>query len=192
MDNKKKIIGTIALGGLMLGAPFAAFAFSGNSQMSNQYSDEIVQDRIADHSAMSELRIEHMNEIINALLEDDSDLDRLKEIVEEFIDLELTASELDLNDVQRQEMRDVFFEFREDSRELGKEFRNLIEDSFSEEELTAFGDEHRADMEELGLSQGKGQHRNQFDDLSSDERETIREEMGWSEGKGQGMGKHFR
>lgn len=202
--NKKKIIGTIALGGLMLGAPFAAFAFSGNSQMNDNGSNQVnlldedtLNERLNFMQAALELQIEHANQLIDSLdSEDYVDIDRLNEIVLEYSELEAALSQID-DEALAEDLREAFFESHMDERELSREFRDLIYNAFTIEEHEELRDEFRAEMDALKIEYDvpqrpdiseRGEHRNQFDDLSSEDRRAISGEMGSSENKGQGRG----
>jgi hypothetical protein len=157
--NKKKILSVFALGGLALSAPFVAFATttdysedSGKKLPINQLSEE---EHIEFLQNKLDIQIEHANTLIDALDDDDDvDTDRLKEIVEEFAELEATLAELDVTEETKEDMREFFFEFRDDARGLSAEFKELIQDAFTDDEKEEFREEFEEDMEELNEEYG--------------------------------------
>ena len=195
--SKKKIIGTIVLGGLMLSAPFAVFAFgSNNNQINNDsrlyinLNEEDLFNRLEYMQAALGLQIEHANELITALdSEDNIDVDRLNEIIVEYAELEEVLATIN-DDALADDLREAFFEYQFESRDLSREFRDLIFNAFTIEEHNELREEFKAEMDtlrkEFGIEFNGKSPRNSVDDLSDYQRGKINSEMGWnSHGKGQ-------
>jgi hypothetical protein len=204
--NRKKIVTSLALGGLILGGSFAAFAASPMSNngygqefgIQSQINDNLVQQDKLDLLADAlELQIEHANILISELDDDSANIDELKSIVDEFAQLEKSLDELNVDGLMRDELREIFFEVKSESKELSQNFKDLIEDSFTEEERLAFREEFRTQREQVlggvgkygGSGEGLGNYgegnfqSNQFNSLNRDEIETVRKEMGWNRGQ---------
>jgi hypothetical protein len=149
-NNITKKIMTIALGGLLLSAPLAASYATQNSDDINNV--EKIQLTNEDHlefvKAALDLQIEHANELINSV-DEDFDTDRLKAIVLEYAELEEFLDSVEVESMLKEELRETFFEFREESKELSKEFKSIIKTAFNEEERESFREEFKADKAAL-------------------------------------------
>ena len=152
--NKKKTFAALTATGLVLTAPFAAFAYDDTTQsfdkQKHPISDLSSEERVEFMKLKFDQQIEHATTLVHALdSDDDVDTDRLEEIIEEFAELESSLDELDVSSDSREDLRDAFFEIKEDAKELSFEFRDLIKDAFSVEEREAFREQFEADKNDL-------------------------------------------
>lgn len=161
--NKK--IKIIIIGGLTLSAPFVAFAYNANSENTpNNFGKSFGKniDMYQQNFKMSEdekielldktlnIQIEHANYLMENLdSQTDVNITRLKQIVSEFSELEASLDDLNADDELRTEFRDVFFEIQTDARGLSKEFRTLIQESFSTEQREQFREQFKNEKNQL-------------------------------------------
>ncbi len=217
MKTNKKLITSILVGALAISAPLSAFASQGfnenqiNKQQFNSdinYSQEDIENRINLLSSALDLQIEHANTLIDDLdLDSDVNVDELREIIDEFAQLELTLNELDISEIQKDEFRTIFLEYQDESKELSSQFKDIIQDAFSYDEIQSYREEFKLEKEQLrgnysnyGTNAGnkmnggnnnsqqeikssnRGQMNNnidksQFDDMTEEEIEEKRAEM---------------
>ncbi len=152
--NKKKLIGTIAIGGLILSAPLAAFAYKGGFDTEDRFNsiNEIVadEDHIEFMKQSIELQIDQANTLIEQL-DDTSDeqKEELELIIKEYAELEEFLESVDINEATADELRDAFFEVRETQHDLSHQIRDIIQSSFTIEERIALRTELQTQMDAL-------------------------------------------
>lgn len=158
--NKKKLFGTIALGGLVISAPVAAFAYAGfgNDGSGFKNKDNNMQDQsnfdLTDEEHLEfmkeniQLKIEHANTLIDMLDEKGVNSEILKEEVLDYAELSMFLESVDVNEVTKEELREAFFDMRYD-RENRDEMRTILHETFDEEELKEIRDEFKSEKDEL-------------------------------------------
>ena len=171
--NNKNTLKGVLIGGLLLSAPFATFAVS-NVDFENTNGNRMGQGKGFSHSqgslidapyvdenyierldAQIEQKVENAKFLIEQLAETDSSVDvgRLNAIVDEFAELDAELDALDIEDAQADELREIFFETRDEATDLTTEFREIITEAFSDDEIV----ELRAELQQRsGLGNGDG------------------------------------
>lgn len=152
-------VGTITTGVLVAtSATFAAVSTSSDeaglndiekthkkmSPMNNLTVEEIVEIK----SAMTQLKVNHLTEVISILDLKDVDTTEIEAILDDFKYLEEFLAEVDLDNTSKEELKDAFFELRPE-RESAKLVRDIVKENLSEEELEELKEGFRTDREEL-------------------------------------------
>ena len=157
INNKLIKVGAIATGVILVGAS-AAFAASDNdAELSDNEKmhkkmhplyNLTVEEVHEIQTAVVELRIEHLNEIIEILDEKDVDTTEIEAILDDFKYLEEFLAEVDLDNTTKQELREAFFELRPE-KESAKLVKDVLQENLTEEELEELKEGFKADYETL-------------------------------------------
>ena len=156
--NKKNLLGTLAIGGLVISAPLAAFAVSDNGTDSleniNKKNFNSPMDDLSDEQRLefmkeeTQLKIDHTNTIINLLEEEGVDVSGFDSIVEDYAELNEFLNSVEVDDMTKEELREAFFDLRPD-REGMRELRDALRENFDEDKLSEIREEFHSDMEDL-------------------------------------------
>ena len=201
-NNSKKMITGIMIGAVALSAPFAVMAAPGsdigkmgNNNLDNLNGGSNYNDMAAEKMDLLketlQLQIEHANSLIDDIdVDDNVDVDELRNIVDEFALLEASIDELNIDGALADDMRSLYFEIKGESRDLSSEFKGLIETAFSEEERDVLREELQVEKQvlkqnyNLGFKNSdnamKGSMSNEYDSLTDEERDAICTEMRWT------------
>jgi hypothetical protein len=154
--SKKKIFGTLAMGGLILSAPLAVFADSENEINQEEYKKidktEIYNLTEEEHLELmkeqTQLKIEHLTTIINILENEGIDISEFNSIVDDYIELNTFLNSVNVDETTKEELREAFFELKPDREEI-RELKIILRNTFEKKELQEIRSEHKIKMDNL-------------------------------------------
>lgn len=155
--NKKNIFKAIAIGGLVISAPLAIFAYQGNhfndmnnkafgfnsemSELSNEDKLELAKER-------TQIMTNQITSVIDILDKEGVDTSELDSIIEDYADLTDFLNSIAVDEMTKEELRDAFFEVRP-NREKMMELRSILRENFDKTELKEIREDFKDEMNEL-------------------------------------------
>lgn len=148
--SNKKLIATLTIGGLLLSGPFAALAATSTDSV------DIIKERFEGDKALMtgsllnqpdydkqierlekaiEKKIEQANLLIAELDTGSVNIIELESIVEEYVKLETFLEEVEAEKEEADYLKEIFFEYKEDATDLTTEFRTILVNNLSDDEL---------------------------------------------------------
>ena len=152
--KNKKMIGTLAIGGLLLSAPLAAFAHKGGPQTTleneqlntfNELSDEEHLEFLKEEIS---LKLEHVSTLLSTLEEEGIDVSDFVIISEQYADLIEFLESVDITSTTKEELRETFFELQP-QKEGMRELEVILRETFDREELRELKDNFKEEMDTL-------------------------------------------
>lgn len=136
----------LTMTGLIFSAPLAAFAFNHNSadtykQHGFGHSDLIdnpdYEKQIERLEETIQRKIDQANKILEEVEIDEETEKELKEIIAEYSELETYLETSDLSSAQVEDLKDLYFQYKEETSTLTTEFRTVLRNTLTDEELAA-------------------------------------------------------
>lgn len=158
MNNKKKILTTLAVGGLAISAPMAAFAFAGDNErnyanFTSPLAELTDEEKLSFMQEKIDLKKEHVEDLIQELDDAGVDTSGFDSMVDDYVELSAFLATVDVDETTRGELREAFFDLKPD-REGMKELRETLRETFDEGELEEIKEGFKAEMDELRESYG--------------------------------------
>lgn len=140
-STRKKFIGLIALGGLILTGPFAVFALNSNTVNSSQFTNSNFNINNLDTNLINEpdydkqieklekeinAKISQANSLIKTMDESSVNIDELNNIISEYVRLETFLEEVQYEKQESDYLKEIFFEEKSEFINLSDEFRNIL------------------------------------------------------------------
>ncbi|MCA9486926.1 MAG: hypothetical protein KC548_04700 [Nanoarchaeota archaeon] len=143
--KKKKIVLGLTMTGLIFSAPLAAFAFNHNGADTYKHgfghSDLIdnpdYEKQIERLEETIQRKIDQANKILEEVEIDEETEKELKEIIAEYSELETYLETSDLSSAQVEDLKDLYFQYKEETSTLTTEFRTVLRNTLTDEELAA-------------------------------------------------------
>ena len=135
----------LTMTGLIFSAPLAAFAFNHNGADTYKHgfghSDLIdnpdYEKQIERLEETIQRKIDQANKILEEVEIDEETEKELKEIIAEYSELETYLETSDLSSAQVEDLKDLYFQYKEETSTLTTEFRTVLRNTLTDEELAA-------------------------------------------------------